>query len=912
MSSSLNYEEDLNKTSKKLFKNQSNKCSISIGTFNVLSLSSIIKKRAICQDFMNYHLDILCLQETKICSFQEVFNGNIQFIFLESNNPHYGLGFAINKSRFRTISTRSVSDRIGYVRIFDCFTDSYLNIINAYAPHMGYSMVKCTKFYEDLNKTLKDLQDHITIIGGDFNAKIGAPFAGDSSLAPNWDKSPPYSGKYSRGIRNRNGNLLASFLESNNLYLSNTHFPQKARHISTWMKNCSNYRIFNQIDYIIIDQKFKSCLTSARSFSGMKTASDHRLVKCVLDLSKMLKGKISSSRYNFTKGHSCSRIDIEKLNDIVIKNEFQNEVLDLMAFRNKNNWSSITDCINQASIKCLGYIQPNVRKNFDPRLQLLVTKRKNIQNLINTLQPMDDLLLNKFRHKLKKIQNEIKNLSLKIYQENIEEKIDQINFRFANNLHRAGFALIKTLKKNRNTGIHLKNEKDEYIIDSNQKLLQMEKYFHNILFDPNDHVKEFPTNTFLNLQNPINGYEVTKAIKKLNNGRSPGDSKLYAEQFKALQCILAEEIAELINYNAFDNHELGKGVMVTIPKPGKPRNVQNLRPIVLLNNIRKILSLVVLNRINPKVEEFLSSSQCAFRKNRGTSDAVWAHKFICARALKYKWSIFILGIDLSQAFDSICRTKLLENLTFLDSDDIILIQLLLSNTKCKIRLNNFYSSWFICNKGTPQGDGLSPTLFTIYLELALRDLYHQIFIKYNINLEDIVYADDTDFITSDEFIVNIILNEAPSILEKWHLKMNISKTEIIYIDKFNNEWKKSKKLGCYLNDSINLKDRKTQTECLFNAMYNLWKPKNRLNMKIRIKIFCSHIRSKLLYNCCTWALTTTELKKLESFDRRLLRRAIGINYPNHISCKALYQKTGLKPLRFNLFTARWNMFAKVL
>ena len=112
-----------------------------------------------------------------------------------------------------------------------------------------------------------------------------------------------------------------------------------------------------------------------------------------------------------------------------------------------------------------------------------------------------------------------------------------------------------------------------------------------------------------------------------------------------MQCIVAEDIAELINYNAFDNYELGKGIMVTIPKPGKPRNVQNLRPIVLLNNIRKILSLVVLNRINPKVEEFLSSSQCAFRKHRGTSDAVWAHKFICARALKYKWPIFILGID---------------------------------------------------------------------------------------------------------------------------------------------------------------------------------------------------------------------------------------------------------------------------
>ena len=53
------------------------------------------------------------------------------------------------------------------------------------------------------------------------------------------------------------------------------------------------------------------------------------------------------------------------------------------------------------------------------------------------------------------------------------------------------------------------------------------------------------------------------------------------------------------------------------------------------------------------------------------------------------------------------------------------------------------------------------------------------------------------------------------------------------------------------------------------------------------------------------------LEQLESFDRRLLRRVIGVFYPQKISREALYRKTQLQPLRYNLFQARWNLFYRV-
>ena len=77
--------------------------------------------------------------------------------------------------------------------------------------------------------------------------------------------------------------------------------------------------------------------------------------------------------------------------------------------------------------------------------------------------------------------------------------------------------------------------------------------------------------------------------------------------------------------DALQHHELldiGKGVLILVQKPGKPTGpLTSLRPIVLLSVLRKTLSLIVLSRIAPKVDEYLSSSQSGFRRGRSTADS---------------------------------------------------------------------------------------------------------------------------------------------------------------------------------------------------------------------------------------------------------------------------------------------------
>ncbi|EGZ10137.1 hypothetical protein PHYSODRAFT_522882 [Phytophthora sojae] len=69
-----------------------------------------------------------------------------------------------------------------------------------------------------------------------------------------------------------------------------------------------------------------------------------------------------------------------------------------------------------------------------------------------------------------------------------------------------------------------------------------------------------------------------------------------------------------------------------------------------------------------------------------TADAVWAHKWLCARVQRYRETIHVLGIDLSRAFDTIDRVKLVEVLqTFLHDDEVRLIKVLLADTKLSLR-----------------------------------------------------------------------------------------------------------------------------------------------------------------------------------------------------------------------------------
>ena len=174
-----------------------------------------------------------------------------------------------------------------------------------------------------------------------------------------------------------------------------------------------------------------------------------------------------------------------------------------------------------------------------------------------------------------------------------------------------------------------------------------------------------------------------------------------------------------------------------------------------------------------------------FTPDRSTADVIWTHKWLAAKTLKEDVNI---KISETAAFDTIDRNQLLNTIATIINEDelgiIVLIRFLFGNTKINTRINGATkTNTFISNVGTPQGDSLSPVLFIVYLEHALKKVRTTLprpIVKYEKEIpNEIAYAGDVDFIGQD--YVNI--NEIQETLHKYQLKVNKDKTEFTALSK---------------------------------------------------------------------------------------------------------------------------------
>ena len=116
-----------------------------------------------------------------------------------------------------------------------------------------------------------------------------------------------------------------------------------------------------------------------------------------------------------------------------------------------------------------------------------------------------------------------------------------------------------------------------------------------------------------------------------SSGRSEGSHLLPSEwpcrrprwhQQRTIQIRERHQPVALIISGSLEQHKpiesLGEGIMITLPKSKKPPGLTaNFRSVVLLNSIRKILSIVVLRHIGDKVDHCTGPLPCRAVSNEG-------------------------------------------------------------------------------------------------------------------------------------------------------------------------------------------------------------------------------------------------------------------------------------------------------
>ncbi|KAK3701307.1 hypothetical protein RRG08_066799 [Elysia crispata] len=219
---------------------------------------------------------------------------------------------------------------------------------------------------------------------------------------------------------------------------------------------------------------------------------------------------------------------------------------------------------------------------------------------------------------------------------------------------------------------------------------------------------------------------------------------------------------------------------------------------------------------------------------------------------------------------------------------------------------------FVSNIGTPQGDSLSPVLFSVYLENALKEV-RTILPRPTNELEktlptEIAYADDVDFVG-----LNFVdTEEVQNTLHKYNLLVNIDKTEFTTLSRAGTEYKNTKKVGTLIGDEEDVERRKRLSNAALTKLLNVWIKGDKIKRKTKLKLYRSLVKSILVYNCGTWALTKSEEEKLNAFHRKQLRKVLNIKYPVKITNSSLYNKCEEHPLSIYILENRWRLFGHIL
>jgi hypothetical protein len=619
----------------------------------------------IAKELSRYNIAIAALSETRFPDYTELSETGAGYTFYCSGRPENeprqaGVGFAIKTPHLKLLDSlpQAINERLMTLRLH--LTDGYVTIISAYAPTMSYSPEAKECFYEDLERAIRSTPhtDKLIVLG-DFNARVGN----------NSEAWKDVLGTHGIGKENSNGTLLLSLCTRQELVITNTLFQQRNAVKSTWMHPRSGH--WHQIDFVITRQRHSHDVHLTRAIRSTTSLSDHRL----------LRSKIA---FTFKPPHrnqrqkSRKKYNVQKLRSSPTKQQLSS-VLEakLHNFQPpseiEKHWEDLRDIYQSAAEEVLGFCKRSHRDWFDennteiePLLQKLHSTHLEHINDKNSANKKNAYLQTK-----RAAQTAIRKMKDAWWAERGEELQAAADRRDTK-------ALYEGLRKiygprSKGTSPLLSQDGNSILRDQHSIMARWVEHFDSVLNrvstisdEAINQIPQRPTINELDIAPTLE--EVTRAVKLLSCGKSPGSDGIPPEIFKhggaaadsQLQCLFAS-----IWEQGHVPQEFKDALIVHLYKnKGDRRNCNNHRGISLLSIAGKVLAKIIINRLTHNLTEHITpESQCGFRPHRGTADMLFAARQIQEKCMEQKQDLFMVFVDLTKAFDSVGREglwKLLE------------------------------------------------------------------------------------------------------------------------------------------------------------------------------------------------------------------------------------------------------------
>ena len=768
-------------------------------------------------------------------------------------------------------------------------------------------------------------RDEVLIVGGDFNAHIGA----------NEDR-PGVCGKFGLRETNRQGQEMLEFCEDNDLCYVNSFYNHKRR--GSWFNPA--LRRWYELDGFMMRNSQRHKLVNKVSTIGEISLSDHKPKKLKIELNK-------PKRRQTTQRKKTPRINFERLRDEETATRYKDRVellfeeLEREAGNQPNdttNWGEISEVLLKAAEDICGTEERKIENpwmvgregeihGLRTRITGCITTRNDLlerQRETDDRAEKDriDIQLEETRETLKGARTELQRKTRQWEQEWWQDIINEC--KGAADRGDTG-AVYKKLKQLGTRGMTKAPE------TTNLTKEQFKTHFQSVSkdrFENDPEEMEAAADLIEDISNTDKAMEwaaeldltpsreeILEQMKKMNMVSAPGEDGVRLIYLLKGGPEVLDKIVHMVQFmfnNGGDKWEesLKIGLVIPLHKKGDRNNTNNYRGVVLLAMGSRILARVMANRLRIWSEKMnlLDDDQAGFRQNRSTADVTQIMYRIQEDTSDLLKRAEAIGevvdeedmpgarlLDLRKAYPRVNKPTLWRILKKygIGERSLRVLMDLHETTMYKIKSREGDSESWIPQRGLREGCPSSPVLFNIFHQAVMRlgakarkrkaeetDLEFGLHFNWipgstfpSMNTWEKSNNSEAKRIKIDK---GLFADDTTIVGKKKELEQGVTETKKVmnmFEEKNNDDKeehlnfgredsKKIRMLGCYMGVEWDTSQRVKRSGATWIKVKNRLKG-SKLSKKMQAKIIEACVESTLLFDCQTRTWHLSEINKLQ-------------------------------------------------
>nr|GEV94762.1 hypothetical protein [Tanacetum cinerariifolium] len=649
-----------------------------------------------------------------------------------------------------------------------------VNVISAYAPHVGLSDADKKRFWDALDEMVKECPtNQRLIIGGDLNDHIGAAADGYAEV----------HGGFGFGERNEEGCTILEFATAHDLVVANSFFKKRDAHLITFQSGGHNTQIDYLLVHVLLERLRHRREATERPRILWKNLNGEAVetFRATIFERLMVEDMSASSTDQMWNTLACVMKDAVGLSDADKKRFW--DALDEMVRECSTNQRLIIrgDLNDHIGAAVDGYaevhgLEKGMKKGARGDLKACKDCRAFLGGACSSQHRLNimDVLLERLRHMREATERPRilwKNLNgeaVETFRATVFEKlvVEDMSASSADQMWNTLACEVQTkvaMKQSRfkdllscsegnQKDIDRAKERDignvKYIKDEGGRTIVREEdirtrwgeYFSSLFNEtPSEESRPEESEEVRRSSSPahfdcyysrINHGEVRAALQKMGRNKAVGPDQIPIEAWRGLEDKGVKWLTCLFN-KIFSSAKMSdewrlSEVIPVYKNKGDAQACSNYRGIKLLSHTMKLWERVIKKRL--RRESRVLENQFGFMPGRSKTEAIHLLRSLMEKYRERQRDLHMDFLDLEKAYDSVPRELVWK--TLLDKGTprrySRVTKFMYEGAKTHVRTTTENTKYFPINLGLHQGSAISPYLFTLILDELSRGIQENI------------------------------------------------------------------------------------------------------------------------------------------------------------------------------------------